>query len=219
MITVVTGAGVSASAGIATYRDADGIWQRDRDFERWNHKNHYGNHLAYLQPRWHAMYEAIRDAEPTEFHRYVAGQGWNVVTQNVDGLHQKAGSEHVIEVHGSIARWRDFKGREVFPADELTRFADGRVLSPAGNPRARPDAVLFGEEIRGRKRVAEWIRLSDAVIYVGTSGNVVPVADWYQEAAYSVFVNREAWGEFDEVFVGDAEAWAGDDPARSLQAR
>lgn len=219
MITVVTGAGVSASAGIATYRDDDGIWQRDKDFERWNHKSHYGNHLPYLQPRWYEMYLGIRDAEPTEFHRYVAEQGWNVVTQNVDGLHQKAGSEHVIEVHGSIARWRDFKGREVFPADELTRFADGRVLSPAGNPRVRPDAVLFEEEIRGRKRVAEWIRLSDAVIYVGTSGNVVPVADWHREAAYSVLVNREAWGEFDEVFVGDADAWAGDDPARSLQAR
>lgn len=207
-IVVVTGAGVSASSGIPTYRAQGALWS-DETYEYRSHSSHYGNYLDYLKPKWYELYQTMKNASPTPFHEFVAEQGWEVITQNVDGLHQRAGSEHVIELHGTIMDWRKLKtGSPVFSVDTLTPS----LTSPEGDGRVRPDAVLFGERPRRVKEALSWVREADVVIYAGTSGNVVPVADWYKEARYSILVNKEPWGDFDEYYEGETDMWARNNP-------
>lgn len=207
-ITVVTGAGVSASAGIPTYRDGGSEWT-DPEFEKRSHASQYGNHLDYLHPKWLNMYRNMSKAEPTPFHQYVAEKGWNVITQNIDGLHKRAGTDEarLIELHGSLMRWRGLKDKNFFHPDEIVVNNDGKLVNADGKNRIRPDVVLFGERVNRAYDAESLIVQSDVVIYAGTSGFVSPVCDWHMSAKHSVLVNLQRWGKFHEFFQMKADDW------------
>lgn len=203
-VTVITGAGISASAGIPTYRDQGSAW-RNENFERMSHASRYGNYLETLIPMWLRMGENMLKADPTPFHYAVAERGWRVITQNVDGLHRRAGSENVIEVHGSIMEWVPLgRGAPRVPLEDLLSVEDAVDLDEL---RIRPDVVLFGERPHRVRECLEWVRGSDVVIYAGTSGNVYPVAEWMGLARRSVLVDPVPWGDFSTVFPVATDEW------------
>jgi NAD-dependent deacetylase len=181
-IVVFTGAGVSAESGIPTFRDAlEGMWARF-DPERLATEAGFRADPALVW-RWYAeRRERIDQAQPNAAHRAIAaaeatGRTITVVTQNVDGLHRRAGSSDVVELHGSIVRAKCLEGCGPAPAGWEH---DARVPPPCprcGAP-LRPDVVWFGEMLppgafeRAERLAAE----ADAMLVVGTSGLVQPAA-------------------------------------------
>jgi len=223
-VVVVTGAGVSAASGLPTYRQAGSGWA-DPDLEAKSHAARYGSHLPELWAFWGALRELAAAAQPNAAHRALAaasartraaGGSFTVLTQNVDGLHTRAGTPDVLELHGSIARSRCLR-RSCGPP-----FLDASVPAPGAVPvcvrcgrATRPDVVLFGEKLAGRVMAAARARLrsADLCVYVGTSGQVWPAADLVALAsgagARCVLVNQEPWQEphpaFTDAFIGRAE--------------
>jgi len=182
-LVVFTGAGVSRESGIATFRDAlDG--QRSR-FDPMRLATEEGFRAdPGLVWRWYAERRSgVARARPNAAHQAIAragaepGRRVSVVTQNVDGLHQRAGSTDVIELHGSIVRAKCIDGCGPAPTGWE---ADARMPPPCprcGAP-LRPDVVWFGEMLpEGAFERAQVLAAScDAMLVVGTSGLVQPAA-------------------------------------------
>lgn len=198
-VVVFTGAGVSQESGLATFRGSGGLWERYRAED-------LATPEAFARdPRlvwdWYAdRFSAMRAATPNAAHRTIAR--WQdrfpsllVVTQNIDGLHQRAGSAHVVELHGTI--WRSHCrgcGRSV----ETAEIAAGELppACPCGDL-LRPSVVWFGEALPlvAFERANEAAGRCDLLVAVGTSARVWPAAGLIQVAAASgalvVEVNRE----------------------------
>lgn len=202
-VVAFTGAGMSVEGGIPTFRDPGGIWERypPQEFGTWE------GLVRMAMERPDALARFLGDlrrvfsrAAPTEGHRALArledeGLLRAVVTQNVDGLHQEAGSRAVVEIHGSFARTvclvcgtRAVVGREAFVAG-LDRVIAGlrtafvsslaSVLprcEACGGP-ARPDYVAFGEMPQAMEEAESLMDAAAAVLVVGTSGEVFPAAE------------------------------------------
>lgn len=183
-----------------------------------SHASRYGNHLETLWLRWHALAKAAQEAEPNIAHaalarweRRLGAQGrLTVVTQNVDGLHQRAGSSEVLEVHGTILRARRLNGQHLFDFDPV--HGGQPPMSPDGSQRTRPDVVLFGERPRHMKQAMAAAREADLLLVAGTSGNVRPASDLPAAArangVHTVLLNQEPWGQFDETLLHDVEVLA-----------
>lgn len=206
-VVVFTGAGVSAESGIPTFRDSDGFWQRFpiEQFANWNGLLK----TAISDPRSVAEFilnvvEPIAKAEPNAGHSALARLQERVktvvVTQNVDGLHQSAGSKEVHEIHGSLMEVVDVSTRSVikrFNRSELAEIADllkSYVVSQRSLVsllwhfrkrypidwlgRHRPNLVLFGDELAepAWTNAGRAVDSCDVMIAVGTSGVVYPAA-------------------------------------------
>lgn len=204
-VALVTGAGVSVAAGLPTFRSEGGIWSDD-NFLRMSKAQHYGNYLPQLVPRWWKLTQAAQEVTPTLFHKRVAEEGWPVVTQNVDNLHQRAGSTEVVEVHGTFSTWRCLRCKKSFlPALQCPSCGKGRV---------RPDMVLFGERLKQGKQALALLKRADVVAFVGTSGNVFPVAGWPFEVKRAILVDPQPWenmGGFTHHFRMTSDEWARED--------
>lgn len=151
-VLVVTGAGISAPAGLPTYRDPKSTEWVQADLERMSHKTRYGSYLEPLWRHWWELIDAARAAEPTVAHYALTawqrrlretGGEMLLVTQNIDGLHQRAGAE-VIEFHGTLMTSIDMRKRRTFPTPERGDSYEP-PLAPSGGRKVRPDVVLFGE--------------------------------------------------------------------------
>jgi NAD-dependent deacetylase len=185
-VVVFTGAGVSQESGLGTFRDPDGIWSRFRPEE-------LATPEAFRRDpdRVAAWYlERLRQAlaaRPNAAHRTIAS--WQrrfpslvVVTQNVDRLHQRAGSREVLELHGTLALWRCASCGAEADAERLPAAAP--ALCGCGG-RLRPGVVWFGEELPAEtfERAAEASRRAELFVAVGTSASVWPAAGLIELAA------------------------------------
>jgi NAD-dependent deacetylase len=209
-LLVLTGAGVSAESGLATFRDSNGLWEQHRVEDVASPDGFFRDpHLVW---RFYSMRrDQAKTVEPNAGHRSIAeierrlGDRFLLVTQNVDGLHQRAGSERVIEIHGSLFRTK-CAGCELAPfADEATYL--GKVLPECDacekrrvRSLLRPDIVWFGEMLD-----PEHLHSIDAFmrrgpeplvfIAIGTSGAVWPAAGLVNAArglgARTFLVNAE----------------------------
>jgi NAD-dependent deacetylase len=178
---VLTGAGISAESGIPTFRDAlTGLWSKFRPeelatleaFER-------DPQLVWQWYEWRR--ELVRQAEPNAGHRALVDLARRVprltlVTQNVDGLHQRAGSPSVLEYHGNILRDRCMVEHVV--AERAADASAGLPRCAACGGLLRPDVVWFGEAIPRQPmvRAAEAAEDCDVFLSVGTSSLVFPAA-------------------------------------------
>lgn len=222
-IVVLTGAGVSVASGLRAFRGPGGIWD-EHDVARYGHVDALRERPADTWSLFGQMREPVRAARPNAAHLALASleaklrgdQEFLLVTQNVDGLHQLAGSRHVCEIHGNIMFSRCSN-----PNCTLERFRDEeshsvRVpeCSICGSA-LRPDIVLFGEELPA---LQSWtakraLRDCDLFLAVGTSGTVAPASTYVRGAAYAgartIYVNREPMSEpnpsFQEQYTGLAE--------------
>jgi NAD-dependent deacetylase len=205
-VVVFTGAGVSAESGIPTFRDDEGFWQHFpvEEFATWKGLVDTALHRPRrLAEFLHAVIQPIAVARPNAGHRAIAQLeqhvGVTVVTQNIDHLHQEAGSTIVHEVHGSLFEVVTRRGRFVrlLSRQDLVRIAEaldraqqGRLVLPRVLRAIRPLAglglgglhlprvVLFGDALAepAWTHALEAARRCDCLIQVGTSGMVLPAA-------------------------------------------
>lgn len=223
-VVAFTGAGMSAESGILTFRDPEvGIWKNRLALLAFGHP--YGWRWF---PRWAWSYylrfhDPIQAAQPNAGHRALAGlaaalrlpaEAVSVVTQNVDYLHQRAGSPptSVCEVHGSVFRHRCIREGHAMAIRTDSPLPRRQPTCPACGSGARPDATLFHEGLpedqwAGAVSAVRALRPGDVLLVVGTSGSVYPAASLPGLAARGVVrieVNpvRSAHTEGMDVFVG-----------------
>lgn len=203
-VVVLTGAGVSVESGLRPFRGADGWW-RGHDPSRLATPAAFAADPALVSEWYDTRRLAALAAQPNAAHhaiatleRHVVGGGgrFALLTQNVDDLHRRAGSEHVVELHGRLTVWRDHRsGRRVTP--EPTPFASYPAPGPGGGW-LRPDVVWFGEYLPTDALTAAEAALAwcELLLVVGTSAVVYPAAGLVDRAAaggaVTVEVNVEA---------------------------
>ncbi len=213
-MTVLTGAGISAESGIATFRGNNGLWENHRmeevatpeAFERnpemvWRfYKYRYKDSLS-AQPN--AAHSTLKDVEEK------LGEGFNLITQNVDGLHLRSGCKRVIEMHGALDRCfctdcnTRYKMEDIDLSDEIPECKCGGVL--------RPDIVWFGEIPYCMDEIYRILEKTEILLVVGTSGSVYPAAQFLMHVRYSggyaIGVNLDKpdnFGFFNEFHQGKA---------------
>ena len=195
------GAGVSTESGIPDFRSVDGLYHQKYDDPPETILSH-----TFLMTRPEAFYRFYRDkmlpleAQPNAAHCKLAeleraGRLSAVVTQNIDGLHQKAGSKTVLELHGSIHRNHCMACGKFYPP-EFIRDSGDPVPTCACGGRIRPDVVLYEEGLDDNvvASAIHHIRLADALIVAGTSLTVYPAAGLlrYFRGQHLVLINRDA---------------------------
>jgi NAD-dependent deacetylase len=183
-IVFLTGSGISARTGLGTFRGPEGLWALEPETEQAMHASLLPGSLPQLWSVWGRMAAIALRHGPTPGHRAIARMGAPVITQNIDGLHQAAGSEVVAELHGSalhavclgrVCDWRAPLEPGAGPSPE-----DHGV--PAHCPRCgeptRPDVVLFDEELppAALELGMRLAQRADLLVAVGTSGTVFPAA-------------------------------------------
>lgn len=183
-LTVFSGAGMSADSGLKTFRDSGGLWEEHRvedvaTPEAW-HRDPEMVHRFYNQRR-----RQLQLAKPNAAHKFLAelqevGEV-QIVTQNVDDLHERAGAHGVLHIHGELMRCRCEKHpEEVFQMTGTDLTTDDKA--PCGN-RLRPNVVWFGEAVTEYENAAQIVRHSDALLVIGTSLRVYPAAGLLMEIA------------------------------------
>ena len=189
-VVVFTGAGVSAESGIPTFRDAlTGLWSRYEP-ERLATAEGFAADPSLVW-RWYASRRAaVRQCTPNAAHHAIARmRSAVVVTQNVDGLHARAGTVDPIELHGNLVRAKCFAGCGWHGDADALEAADARVPPhcPDCGAQARPDVVWFGEMLPAEawNRSEGACRAADVCLVVGTSGLVYPAAALPDEARAS----------------------------------
>jgi NAD-dependent deacetylase len=221
-IVILTGAGVSVASGLRPYRGPGGIWEEagvvelatpralaDRPDEVWRLFGPLRAQARAAQPN--AGHRAIADLE-----RRLGPGVVTVITQNVDGLHQRAGSTNVLELHGTIFRSRcSSSACDLAPFDDQDPHDGPAPRCPRCGAVLRPDAVLFDEAIPGG---VEWhakraLRDCDFFLAAGTSGTVAPASNFVRAAEYAgartVLANLEPMTPrhpaYGEEYLGRAE--------------
>ena len=189
-IAVLTGAGVSAESGLGTYRDNGGLWDNYDPMEVASIEGWYRNRKLVLD--FYNMQRAkLREAQPNAAHLAIAAledkYDVTVITQNVDNLHEKAGSTRVIHLHGEATKVRPENGvyddsyseREVIDVGyEPVNLGD---KAPNGS-QLRPHIVFFGEAVPKIEKAIDVVAAADIVLIVGTSMQVYPAAGLYRYA-------------------------------------
>lgn len=202
-ILVLTGAGVSAESGVPTFRDAqEGLWSKYRPEELASPEGFERDpEMVWNWYQWRR--ELIGRVKPNAGHYALAeleqiSQRFLLVTQNVDGLHQAAGSEEVVELHGNILRNICTKTRQAISDEWIAEHPASPPPSPhAKGAYARPGVVWFGESLpeEALNQALEAVTQCDTIIVAGTSGVVEPAASlpyWAkQQGAVVVDINPE----------------------------
>jgi len=185
-IVILTGAGISAESGLPTFRDKDGLWEGQR-VEDVACPQAFARDPERVQRFYNLRRAALRTVEPNAAHLALARlqQAWpgrvTLVTQNVDDLHERAGSTAVTHMHGELQMVRcDFCGHRMEWLDELhTTTVCPVCLRSRG---LRPDIVWFGEIPFHMDLIQDAVEASTLFVAIGTSGQVYPAAGLVQVA-------------------------------------
>ncbi len=198
------GAGVSTESGVPDFRSKDGLYnQHDVQFDMYQPEYLLSHSCLVREPEvyfeFHRQKMDTRNIEPNNAHKYLAalektGKLKAVVTQNIDGLHQKAGSKEVYEIHGSALRNYCMHCGRKYPMDYIFKSREPIPHCECGGI-IRPDITLYEEslpELAVRKSVNA-IAAADMLIIGGTSLTVYPAASYinYFEGKYLVIINRD----------------------------
>ncbi len=175
-IAVFTGAGVSAESGLATFRASDGLWENHR-IEDVASPEGWQRNQALVLDFYNQRRKQARKAVPNPSHAGIAAlEEWfdvTVVTQNVDNLHERAGSSKIIHLHGSL-----FQARGTGKKEEILEWNHDLLpgdLASDGS-QLRPHIVWFGEAVPMMDAAVEVVLHSEALLVVGTSLQVYPAA-------------------------------------------
>lgn len=212
-IVILTGAGLSAESGLGTFRDEGGLWAQHR-IEDVATPEGFQRDPQLVVDFYNARREQAAQAQPNAAHKALARLQKEfpgevvIVTQNVDGLHEKAGSA-VIHMHGAL------DGALCAACDHRwqapLRMAPGDACPQCNAPTARPDIVWFGEIPYHMEEIAAHLAGCTLFVAIGTSGQVYPAAGFVQEAlmhgAQTVEINLNATdvsGAFQTHLIGPA---------------
>ena len=189
-LVVLTGAGVSAESGFATFRDAGGLWEQYDVNDVASIEGWYRNRALVLD-FYNQRRAQLKDARPNAAHEAIAAlekaYKVDVITQNVDNLHERAGSTHVVHLHGELTKVRpengvyDRTGSEAEVLDVGYRPVVMGDLAPNGS-QLRPHIVFFGEAVPKIEQAIELVEKADILLIVGSSLQVYPAAGLYRYA-------------------------------------
>jgi NAD-dependent deacetylase len=217
-IVILTGAGISAESGLETFRAEAGLWDGyqiedvctpgafarapDRVCQFYDERK-----LLATQAQPNAAHLALADLEG--FWQEHRRGDFLLVTQNVDDLHERAGSHNLIHMHGALNSTYCIDCG--YHGPRFNALEDDRECPSCGRDMLRPDIVFFGETPRSLPKIYEALRACDVFVAIGTSGQVYPAADFVQMAnsfgARTVLMNLELHGSsavFDDCQIGNA---------------
>ncbi|WP_067518061.1 Sir2 family NAD+-dependent deacetylase [Endozoicomonas ascidiicola] len=188
-IVVLTGAGVSAESGVQTFRASDGLWE-NHPIEEVATPEGYARNPKLVQKFYNDRRRQLFTINPNQAHIALAkfeeqfAGDFLLVTQNVDDLHERAGSQNLIHMHGELKKVRCQDTDNVFPwGQDLTVETPCDCCGVPGN--LRPHIVWFGEMPLQMDEIYQALSTCDLFVSIGTSGNVYPAAGFFQEAAAS----------------------------------
>ena len=176
-IVALTGAGISAESGITTFRDSGGLWEQ-YDVMEVASIDGWRKHPQLMQRFYNERRKQLEEAKPNDAHRILAGLEKDfdvtVVTQNVDNLHERAGSTKIIHLHGELTKARSNTDPNLIidigyrPIEWGETAPDGSLL--------RPHIVWFGEAVPMIETAAHAVADANLLLIIGTSLNVYPAA-------------------------------------------
>lgn len=188
-IVILTGAGISAESGIQTFRASDGLWEEHR-VEDVATPEAFARNPKLVQDFYNQRRKNLlsSDIKPNQAHFAIAkleqqlGVGSVlVITQNIDNLHERAGSKNIIHMHGELLKARCCDcGNVVEQYEDL----DDRSLCPLCHAQLRPHIVWFGEMPLDMEEIYHALQYCELFVSIGTSGNVYPAAGFVQEATH-----------------------------------
>lgn len=180
-IVFLTGAGISAESGIPTFRDSNGMWGKYDAMKLASIEGFRENPQAVLD-FYNARRKNLLEVEPNHAHRVLAEleneYDVTVVTQNVDNLHERAGSSRIIHLHGELSKVTSSRNKllpdniKEYPLDVPIRLGD----KAADGSQLRPYIVWFGEYVDKMDEAEYWVKQADIFVVIGTSLVVYPAA-------------------------------------------
>lgn len=212
-IVILTGAGISAESGLATFRAEDGLWS-GHSVEKVATVKGYRENPQFVLDFYNDRRNDVSKAEPNLAHIAIAKlQNSNhdvfLVTQNIDNLHERAGSKQVCHMHGSITKSKCEACEEDFLCNQTMKVEDR--CPKCGQAAVRPDIVWFGEMPKHMDLITSKLFICDYFLAVGTSGNVYPAAQFVRTAkkkkATTIEFNisrSENANDFKERIIGPA---------------
>lgn len=190
-IAVLTGAGVSAESGLGTYRDNGGLWDNYDPMEVASAEG-WARNPGKVLDFYNMQRRNLAKVQPNEAHRLIAElekkYRVDVITQNVDNLHERAGSTHILHLHGEVTKVRpenSYNDYDGFSEKQVFDVGYGEVSlgdkAPNG-AQLRPHIVFFGEAVPKLMEAIDLVAKADIVLIVGTSLSVYPAASLYRYA-------------------------------------
>ena len=190
-IVILTGAGISKESGLDTFRDKDGMWQK-HDAMRLSSIEGFEQEPQAVLDFYNARRKQLLEVEPNEAHRLLAElEKWHdvtVITQNIDNLHERAGSTRVIHLHGELTKVTSSRNRldphciKEYPLDVPIRLGD----KADDGSQLRPYIVWFGEYVPAMEVAEDHVREADIFVVIGSSLSVYPAAGLTRYAHGSV---------------------------------
>ncbi len=212
-LVVLTGAGISADSGLATFRDGGGLWENHR-IEEVATPEAFDRNPALVHRFYNARREAAAQAEPNAAHQCLAAveqqsKDFVLISQNVDNLHQRAGSKNLLSMHGQLNECRCIQCHSIneIHQDLTVESVCPNCQSPGS---LRPNIVWFGEMPLHMDEIMAQLMGCDLFVAIGTSGTVYPAAGFVEIAkshqAHTVMLNLDGTDNtmFDEVITGQA---------------
>ena len=190
-LVVLTGAGVSAESGVSTFRDSNGLWENHRVEDVASIEGWYRDPALVLE-FYNERRVQLATVRPNAAHLAIASleEEWNVtvVTQNVDNLHERAGSTKIIHLHGELTKVRPencYDDEDGFSEDTVFDIGYDTInigdMAPNG-AQLRPHIVWFGEAVPKIEQAIDAVEAADVLLIVGTSLQVYPAAGLYAYA-------------------------------------
>jgi NAD-dependent deacetylase len=205
-LVVLTGAGVSAESGLGTFRDTDGLWAKF-DWQELATPEAFASRPARVHEFYNARRANLATARPNAAHAALArlerdwlarGGDFLLVTQNVDDLHEQAGSERLVHMHGELKKMRCLACHTVAPA--LDALATGTPCPRCSQPGfLRPHVVWFGEIPLEMDLIYRALETCTHFVAIGTSGTVYPAAGFSQMA-------RQAGAHLTEINLAETDS-------------
>lgn len=178
-VVILTGAGISAESGIRTFRGNDGLWEHANIYDVCTPEGYYRDKKR-VKDFYNFLRRGLKEHEPNEAHFALAkledalNDDFLLVTQNVDNLHERAGSKRILHMHGDLLRLTCEKSPEhkfIFEGDETLD-----TKCPFCGAMSRPDIVFFGEQPLYMATIQEALKNCKEFVYIGTSSIVYPAA-------------------------------------------
>ncbi|MDE6581201.1 MAG: NAD-dependent deacylase, partial [Duncaniella sp.] len=177
-LVISTGAGISAESGISTFRDADGLWENYPVMEVCS-ADGFARNPALVHKFYSDRRRQLLTAQPNAAHRALVDLEKNfdtyIITQNVDDLHERAGSNRILHLHGELMKARALDDPDLlFTLDE--EHIETTPDTVIDGHHVRPHIVFFQESVPNIERAIEWAQMADIFVVIGTSLAVYPAA-------------------------------------------
>ena len=191
-LVISTGAGISAESGITTFRDAGGLWENYNVMDVASDEG-FARNPALIHQFYNERRRQLLEVEPNDAHRGLVELekhfNVNVITQNVDNLHERAGSTNVLHLHGELMKVRSMRREDriyTLPCDELSDKGIETSVDTVDSygDHVRPHIVFFGEAVPNIEPACELAQKADIFVVIGTTLSVYPAAALLQYAPY-----------------------------------